>query len=109
VFVQFKGNGRVISSSGQLNCLKLMAVFLALKYFLPQLRGCHVLVRVDNTVAVSYINPQGGLRSHNLNRIARQIFLWAQEKFLSIREVYIPGHLNVGADLLSREKLQTGE
>ncbi|KAI2644567.1 Transposon Ty3-G Gag-Pol polyprotein [Labeo rohita] len=92
-----------------INCLELMAVFLALKYFLYQLRGCHVLVRVDNTVAVSYLNHQGGLRSRNLNRIARQIFLWAQDKFLSLRAVYIPGQWNVGADLLSRQTLPTVE
>ncbi|KAI2668821.1 Transposon Ty3-G Gag-Pol polyprotein [Labeo rohita] len=92
-----------------INCLELMAVFLALKYFLHQLRGCHVLVRVDNTAAVSYLNHQGGLRSRNLNRIARQIFLWAQDKFLSLRAVYIPGQWNVGADLLSRQTLPTGE
>lgn len=92
-----------------INCLELMAVFLALKYFLHQFRGCHVLVRVDNTSTVSCINHQGGLRSRNLNKIAKQIFLWAQDKFLSLRAVYIPGHLNVGADLLSRQTLPTGE
>jgi len=32
--VQFKGNGRVISSSGTSTAFELMAVFLALKYFL---------------------------------------------------------------------------
>ncbi|XP_073721072.1 uncharacterized protein [Misgurnus anguillicaudatus] len=95
--------------SWHINCLELMAVFLALKYFLPQLRGCHVLVRVDNTATVSYINHQGGLRSRNLNRLARQIFLWAQDKILSLRAVYIPGNLNVEADLLSRQTLLTGE
>ena len=36
-------------------------------------------------------------------------FLWAQEKFLSLRAVYIPGHLNVEADFLTRQKLHTGE
>lgn len=72
-----------------INCLELTAVFLALKYFLPQLRSCHVLVRVDNTATVFYISHQGGLLSRNLNRIARQIFLWAQDKSLSLRTVYI--------------------
>ncbi|KAI2649994.1 ORF V: Enzymatic polyprotein [Labeo rohita] len=52
-----------------MNCLEMMAVFRALKYFLQQLRGYHVLVRVDNTAVVSYINRQGGLRSRRLNRL----------------------------------------
>ncbi len=92
-----------------INCLKMMALFRALKYFLQQLRGCHVLVRVDNTAVVSYINHQGGLRSRRLNRLAQQVLLWAQDKFLSLRAIYIPGHMNVGTDLQSRQAVTHGE
>ncbi len=45
--------------SWHINCLEMMAVFLALKNFLADLRGQHVLVRSDNTSVVSYINHQG--------------------------------------------------
>ncbi len=38
-----------------INRLEMLAVFQALKYFLPDLRGHHVLVRTDNTTVVSYI------------------------------------------------------
>ncbi len=58
---------------------------------------------------VSYINHQGGLRSRHLYRLAHQILVWAQGKLLSLRAVYIPGHLNVGADTLSRQGLLPGE
>ncbi len=92
-----------------INCLEMMALFQALKYFLQQLRGYHVLVRVDNMAVFSYINHQGGLRSHRLNRLAQQVLLWAQDKFLSLRAIYIPGHMNVGADLLSRQAVTHGE
>ncbi len=92
-----------------INCLEMMALFRALKYFLQQLRGYHVLVRVDNTAVVSYINHQGGLRSRRLNRLAQQVLLRAQDKFLSLRAIYIPGHTNVGADLLSRQAVTHGE
>ncbi len=44
-----------------------------------------------------------------LYRLARSVLLWAQTKFLSIRAVHDPGHLNSGADLLSRQKLEDGE
>ncbi len=91
-----------------INCLEMMALFRALKYFLQQLRGYHVLVRVDNTAVVSYINHQGGLRSRRLNRLAQQVLLRAQDKFLSLRAIYIPGHTNVGADLLSRQAVTHG-
>ncbi len=92
-----------------INRLEMLAVFQALKYFLPDLRGHHVLVRTDNTAVVSYINHQGGLRSRHLYRLAHQILVWAQGKLLSLRAVYIPGHLNVGADTLSRQGPLPGE
>ncbi len=92
-----------------INRLEMLAVFQALKYFLADLRGHHVLVRTDNTAVVSYINHQGGLRSRHLYRLAHQILVWAQGKLLSLRAVYIPGHLNVGADTLSRQGPLPGE
>ncbi len=43
-----------------INCLELLAVHLASRQFRPLLLGKHVLVRTDNTAAVSYINRMGG-------------------------------------------------
>ncbi len=91
------------------NCLEMMAVFLALKNFLADLRGHHVLVRSDNTSVVSNISHQGGLRSRPLCKLACQILLWFQGKLLSLRAAYIPEVHNVGADILSRQGLRPGE
>ncbi len=44
-----------------INCLEMLAVFRALKHFIPDLSDRHVLVCTDNTAVVSYINHQGGL------------------------------------------------
>ncbi len=44
-----------------INCLELWAVHLALRQFRQLLLGKHVLVRTDNTAAVSYINRLGGI------------------------------------------------
>ncbi|KAI2646275.1 Gag-Pro-Pol polyprotein [Labeo rohita] len=85
------------------NCLEMLAVFLALKHFLPDLRDRHVLVRTDNTSVVSYINHQGGLCSRPLYKLAHQILVWSQGKLLSLKAVYLPGYLNLGADILSRQ------
>ncbi len=63
----------------------------------------HVLVRTNNISVIAYINHQGGLRSCPLYRLARQILVWAQGKLCSLRAVYIPGHLNMGADTLLRQ------
>ncbi len=46
--------------SWHVNHLEMLAVFLALKNFLADLRGHHVIVHSDNTSVVSYINQQGG-------------------------------------------------
>ncbi|KAI2665856.1 Transposon Ty3-G Gag-Pol polyprotein [Labeo rohita] len=81
-----------------INCLEILAVFQALKHFLPDLRARHVLVRTDNTTLVSYINHQGGLGSRPLYKLAHQILVWSQDKLLSLRAVFVPGHLNLGAD-----------
>lgn len=35
-----------------INRLELLTVFLALRQFLPYLRGCHILVRTDNMTVV---------------------------------------------------------
>ncbi len=46
-----------------INCLELLAVWLALRHFKGLLHDKHVLVRTDNTATIAYINHQGGLRS----------------------------------------------
>ncbi|KAL0159972.1 hypothetical protein M9458_043697, partial [Cirrhinus mrigala] len=79
------------------------------KHFLPDLRDCHVLVYTNKTVVVYYINHQGGLRSRPLYKLAHQILLWSQDKLLSLRAVHVPGHLNMGADILSRQGQRPGE
>ncbi|KAL0155412.1 hypothetical protein M9458_049675, partial [Cirrhinus mrigala] len=92
-----------------INCLEMLAVFRALKHFLLDLIGHHVLVRTDNTAVVYYINHQRGLRSRPLYKLAHQILVWSQDKLLSLRAVHVPGHLNMGADILSRQGLRPGE
>ncbi|KAL0159829.1 hypothetical protein M9458_043554, partial [Cirrhinus mrigala] len=92
-----------------INCLEMLAVFRALKHFLPDLIGRHVLVRTDNTAVVYYINHQGGLRLRPLYKLAHQILVWSQGKLLSLRAVHVPGHLNMGADVLSRQGPRPGE
>ncbi len=92
-----------------INCLELWAVHLALRQFRPLLSGKHVLVRTDNTAAVSYINRLGGIRSHRMSQLARHLLLWSHTQFKSLRAVHIPGQLNRAADALSRQLTFPGE
>ncbi len=86
-----------------INCLELLAVHLALRQFRPLLLGKHVLVRTDNTAAVSYINRMGGIRSRRMSQLARHLLLWSHTRLKSLRAVHIPGELNRAADALSRQ------
>ncbi len=92
-----------------INCLDLWAVHLALRQFRPLLLGKHVLVRTDNTAAVSYINWLGGIRSHRMSQLARHLLLWSHTQFKSLRADHIPGKLNRAADALSRQLTFPGE
>ncbi len=82
---------------------------LALRQFRPLLLGKHVLVRTDNTAAVSYINRLGGIRSHRMSQLARHLLLWSHTQFKSLRAVHISGQLNRAADALSRQLTFPGE
>ncbi len=92
-----------------ISCLERMAVCLALKTFLPALKGHHVLVRSDNMTVVAYINRQGGLRLRPLYRMTWRLLLWAQSKLLSLWAVHVPGRLNQGVDMLSKDNVVLGE
>ncbi|XP_047240834.1 uncharacterized protein LOC124879987 [Girardinichthys multiradiatus] len=96
-------------SGVHINVLEPMAVFLALRAFLPGLLGRHVLVRSDNTTVVFHINHQGGFRSLRLLSLTRRLLGWAAPRLASLRAVYIPGLQNVSADFLSRQVLLLGE
>ncbi len=88
-----------------INCLELLAVYLALGRLKGPLRGKHVLVCTDNTATVAYINRQGGLRSRGMSQLARHLLLWSQKHLRSLRAIHVPGVLNRVADELSRAAL----
>ncbi len=66
---------------------------LALRQFRPLLLGKHVLVRTDNTAAVSYINWFGGIRSHRMSQLARHLLFWSHMQSKSLYAVHIPEKL----------------
>ncbi len=92
-----------------INCLELLAVWLALRRFRTLLHEKHILVRSDNTATVAYINHQGGLRSRRMSQLARHLLLWSQKHLRSLRTVHVPGELNRAADELSRQHALPGE
>ena len=85
-----------------INLLELDTVLQVLRRLAPLVHGRHVLVRSDNTTTVAYINCQGGVRSKALYLLAVDLWLWAAANLKSLRASHIAGHLNLGADLMSR-------
>ncbi|MGL5292737.1 MAG: hypothetical protein ACRC9V_02950, partial [Aeromonas sp.] len=64
-----------------------------------------MLIHTDNMSVVSYINCQGVVLSRPLFKQAASLLLWAARHLLFIRATPIPGRLNRGADMLSKEGL----
>ncbi|VEN60618.1 unnamed protein product [Callosobruchus maculatus] len=86
-----------------INELELLAALFALKCFSKNLSNCHVLCRIDNTTAVSTINRFGSVKFTNLNRLARKIWNYCEEKQIIIFASYINSTTNVDADRASRQ------
>lgn len=89
-------------SSLHINELELIAAFYALKCYAKDYENCEILLRIDNTTAISYINRMGGIQFPNLNKIARKIWQWCESKNLIIFASYIKSKENVIADKESR-------
>ena len=81
-----------------INCLELLAATLALKTFAKNETRLSVLLKIDNTTAVAYINNQGGTVSKNLVSLTRELWMWCLERNIHIQAQYLPGRLNQLAD-----------
>lgn len=65
-----------------INYLELLAAFLGIKCFCKNITNSEILLRIDNTTAISYINRMGGIQFPHLNNIAREIWQWCEERKL---------------------------
>ena len=63
---------------------------------------CEILLRVDNTTAMAYINRMGGIKFPKLNSLAREIWQWCESRNLHIFASYINTKENKIADAESR-------
>jgi ribonuclease HI len=96
-----KGCWSAIEKSYHINQLELMAIFNGLQAFsFPS--HCQIMIRTDNTTALSYINRFGGCRATKCHAIAKLIWQWCEAKYIFIKACYIPSKQNIIADSLSR-------
>ena len=84
-----------------INHRELLAIFLAIRGFLPLLRGQTVSLFTDNTSALSYLRKEGVTRSSTLNEVAQATLRLCESSGLRLLPQFVPGRLNVLADSLS--------
>lgn len=83
--------------------MELTAAFFGLKIFASNYKNCQILLQIDNTTAISYINRIGGVQFVNLNKIAKDIWQWCEERGIWIFASYIASRKNIEADFESRK------
>lgn len=85
-----------------INYLELLAAFFALKCFASDSSQCEILLRLDNTTAISYINRAGGVQFPHLSELSRKIWNWCEKRKIWLKASYISSKENVEADRASR-------
>ncbi|XP_050794038.1 uncharacterized protein LOC127043859 [Gopherus flavomarginatus] len=88
-----------------INVRELRAVRLACQAFQRRLRGRCVSVLTDNTMAMYYINKQGGTRSSPLCQEAIRLWDFCIAQSIDLVASFLPGVKNTLADRLSRSFL----
>lgn len=96
------GSWSVEEVSCHINYLELLAAYFGLKSFTANLQDCQILLRIDNTTAISYINRMGGVQYPHLNHITRKIWSWCETRNIHLFASYIKSCLNRDADDQSR-------
>lgn len=85
-----------------INLLELLAAFIALKIFAKDCTDCKILMRIDNSTAISYINRMGGIQFPHLTEITKSIWQWCEQRRIFIVASYIKSIDNDVADGESR-------
>lgn len=85
-----------------INYLELLAAFLGLKSFVKDDNHCAILLRIDNTTAICYINRLGGIQFPHLNNLSRSIWQWSENRNIWLFASYVNTKDN-SADAESRK------
>ena len=88
--------------NSHINHKELLAPLRVLENWGNDLQGEVIQFWMDNQTAVAYISKQGGTRSCSMTLTARKLFQLANSLNISLQASYIPGALNVVADMYSR-------
>ena len=96
-------------TSYHINCLELLAGWLAIMSFTKNKAKAQVPLLMDNISAVTYINKMAGTHSPSLSYLAKNLWDWCLIHNISVTAWYIPGVENVEADRESRLFLDSSD
>lgn len=85
-----------------INYLELKAILYGLQCFANNHHSCEILLRVDNTTAISYVNKMGSIQLPKLLALSKEIWQWCEKRDIFIFASYIKSSDNVEADEQSR-------
>ena len=91
-----------LESMEYINHMDLWAIFRSLQSSEDEVKEKSILLKLDNSTMVLYINQQGGTKSPTLCLHTRDLLRWCIHWGVSIFAVHITGVSNVLADNLSR-------
>jgi len=100
--VKTGGKWTVNETQCHINILELKAAFLAIQSFLKEREAVNILVRLDNRVAIAYLNKMGSTSLTPLCQLAIQVWDWCLVRHITLRAEYLPGVQNTTADWESR-------
>jgi hypothetical protein len=95
--------------TAHINHLELKAVLLALQTFASARQNLHILLLVDNSSAIAYLNQKGGIHFKVLSDLAIQIWEWCLTRGITIHAEHIPGVCNTVADAESRGSIEPSD
>lgn len=72
-------------SSLHINCLELLAATYAIKAFTKSLNNAHVLIQMNNTSAIAYLNKMGEAKQDVLDKHARTLWVWCLGTKITLR------------------------
>ena len=87
----------------QINVLEFKAIQFGVLTYCKNKSWKHIRIMSDNTTAISYINKKSGLKSHECNKITKDIWIWCASKDLHISAAHNPDKDNFEADKTSRK------
>lgn len=96
------GSWSVEEACMHINYLELVAAYYALRCYAKDMQNKQILMFIDNTTAISYINKMGSIQHPHLYEITRRIWQFCERHKLWVYANYIPSKENIEADRESR-------